>query len=33
VSPKESWSLFRSHLPLTEAEFEILAGNVAPWID
>jgi predicted TIM-barrel fold metal-dependent hydrolase len=31
LPPREGWAAFRK-LPLTEAEFEIIAGNVAPYM-
>ena len=30
--PAEAWALFRSRVPLTEAEFATIAGNVAPYL-
>ncbi|HEX6574277.1 MAG TPA: amidohydrolase family protein [Gemmatimonadaceae bacterium] len=30
-SPKKIWEDFRKNVPLTDAEFRILANNVAPW--
>jgi predicted TIM-barrel fold metal-dependent hydrolase len=30
--PGESWSRFRERVPLTEEEFRIIAGNVAPYL-
>lgn len=29
--PAEAWESFRKHVPLTEEEFRIIAGNVAPY--
>ena len=30
--PREAWALFRSALPLTDAEIRTIAGNVAPYL-
>jgi predicted TIM-barrel fold metal-dependent hydrolase len=31
-SPRESWEMFRLRVPLTDDEFRIIAGNVAPYL-
>lgn len=32
LPPREAWAAFRRRLPLTDAEFRAIAGNVAPWM-
>lgn len=29
--PRKSWAIFRTSVPLTDAEFRVIAGNVAPY--
>jgi predicted TIM-barrel fold metal-dependent hydrolase len=31
-TPREAWTAFRAELPLTDEEFAIIAGNVAPYL-
>jgi len=31
-SPRESWEMFRLRVPLTDDEFRVIAGNVAPYL-